>query len=412
MARTFTDAEWDTIHETLDRRGAEFGLPERREGSVVMASFNIRKLGKVASKSDHSWRTLAALCAPFDLIAVQEVQDDLSGLRHLKALLGDEEWGLVSSDITGGTPGSNSPTERLAFLFRWRRVERTEVASDISFDRSDVLGTLYESRLEFWAAFDEFTAAWGAWETEAEDRRASGRRLPTKPVLHMPRFVTFIRQPLCVSFRIPGADGAPPYEFLAVNAHLLYGRYKDERWFEFQALVTWLVERAKRAERMYHPNIILLGDCNFDLENVKLRREDVDELIRSINGFQLDDPDAATVNFPFLDVHPASTTGVFRTNARRTQTYDQIGLVVHDLRLPTPDANADAGTTDDGFDYGVVDFVDLFAQALHGRSHADLTDDERDDLYARFEYDLTDHLPIWIRVPIPGHTSAPPDRRR
>ncbi len=400
MAQTFTSAEWTRIHDLFERRGTDFGLPARRDGSVVLGSFNIRKLGKVESKSDEAWRMLAALCEPFDLVAVQEVQDDLSGLRHLKSLLGDD-WGVVTSDITGSTPGSSSPAERLAFLFRWNRVERTEVASDISFDRSEVLDTLYSGRLDFWAAFDEFTSKWGAWETETEERKAQGKRPRDKPALHLPRFITFIRQPLCVSFRVPGRTGADPYEFLAVNAHLLYGRYKDERWFEFQALVTWLIERAKRAELMYHPNIILLGDCNFDFENVDRSRDEVDQLIKSINGFQLDDPDAAVVNFPFLDPHPNSGGDVFRTNARLSQTYDQIGLVVHDHRLPTPEANATAGATDDSYDYGVVNFVDLFSQALHQRNHDELTDAEQRALYKNFEHDLTDHMPIWIRLPVP-----------
>ncbi|MDX2380349.1 MAG: endonuclease/exonuclease/phosphatase [Acidimicrobiia bacterium] len=402
MAQTFTDAEWNAIHELLAQRGTEFGLPERRDGSVVLGSFNIRKLGKLESKSADAWRLLAALCEPFDLIAVQEVQDDLTGLRHLKQLLGDDGWGMVSSDITGGTPGSSSPTERLAFLFRWARVERTVVASDISFDRSDVLGTLYDGRVDFSAAFDEFTARHGAWETDAAERKALGRNPKQKPVLRMPRFVTFIRQPLCVSFRVPGVGGAEPYEFLAVNAHLLYGRYKSERWFEFQALITWLIERAKRAERMYHPNIVLLGDCNFDLENVERRRKDVDELIKSINGWQLNTPGTADVNFPFLDAHPNSPDGnVFRTNARESQTYDQIGLVVHDARLPTHEANAAAGEAPDGFDYGVVNFVDLFAQAVHQQNHEDLTSAERKALYRKFEHDVTDHMPIWIRIRVP-----------
>jgi hypothetical protein len=152
---------------------------------------------------------------------------------------------------------------------------------------------------------------------------------------------------------------------------------------------------------MYHPNIILLGDCNFDFENAELRRKDVDELIRSINGFQLGGARTAVVNFPFLDPHPTSGQRVFRTNARLNQTYDQIGLVVHDERLPTPEANAAAGTTADGFDYGVVNFVDLFSQALHQRDHNDLAAAERKALYRKFEYDLTDHMPIWIRLPIP-----------
>ena len=221
--------------------------------------------------------------------------------------------------------------------------------------------------------------------------------------MRLPRFVTFIRQPLCVSFSVPGATAsAPPYEFLAVNAHLLYGRYKIERWYEFEALVRWLIERAKQADRMYHPNIILLGDCNFDLENPDRGRDEVDELIKTINGFQLGKRDTAEVYFPFLDVHPKSPDGeVFRSNARESQTYDQIGLVVHDPRLPTHEASATAGATVDGFDYGVVNFVDLFAQATHDRNREDLSKTELKAFYKRFEHDVTDHMPIWIRLPVP-----------
>ena len=151
-------------------------------------------------------------------------------------------------------------------------------------------------------------------------------------MVHLPEFVTFIRQPLCVSFSIPGATGSQPYEIMAVNAHLLYGKYKDERYWEFQALVRWLVDRAARAHRMYAPNVILLGDCNLDFRNPATRRDAIHAYLKSINDSELNGK-RAKLNFPFLDKHPTQDD-VFRTNARLNQTYDQIGLVVHDKRLP------------------------------------------------------------------------------
>ena len=96
-----------------------------------------------------STRPFAERC---DLIAVQEVQDNLEGLDHLKGLLGGK-YGMAASDITGGIAGKQAMVERLAILFRWDRVERTAVASDITIDRSAVLETLYEERQDFLAAF-------------------------------------------------------------------------------------------------------------------------------------------------------------------------------------------------------------------------------------------------------------------
>ena len=48
------------------------------------------------------------------------------------------------------------------------------------------------------------------------------------------------------------------------------------------------------------------------------------------------------VNFPFLDFHPAKN-GHFTTNARMTQTFDQIGLFSRDPRLTTYQDNATMG---------------------------------------------------------------------
>lgn len=398
MAKSFTAAEWRKIHDLLKRRGKDFGLPARRRGSVVIGSFNVRKLGAVGKKSAGAWEMLTAIAQRFDLLAVQEVQDDLAGLNHIKDLLGGG-YGMAVSDITGGYPGQRPAPERLAFLFRWKTIERTEVASDITYDRSSVIATLFDNRREFQAAFAAHADNLADYEVEKARRKAAGKKSPSKPVPHLPEFVTFIRQPHCVSFRVPGAPGAAPYEFLAINAHLLYGAYKDERYKEFQALVGWLVDRARNVLRMYHPNVIMLGDCNLDFKNPETARDKIDTYIKSRNSLDLKWK-RARINFPFLDVHPRRTE-VFRTNARLSETYDQIGLVVHDKRLPGHKANATAGTTPDGFDYGVFNFVDLFSQALRGKPFNELTKARKKTLIGKFEHDFTDHMPIWIRLPKP-----------
>lgn len=82
----------------------------------------------------------------------------------------------------------------------------------------------------------------------------------------------------------------------------------------------------------------------------------------------------------------------FRTNARDNQTFDQIGLFFRERGLPTHLDNKDMGTNEIGPDYGVFNFVNLFQDAL-GQS--------REELYPRFEHKVSDHLPLWLRLPLP-----------
>ncbi|MFQ5427343.1 MAG: endonuclease/exonuclease/phosphatase [Thermodesulfobacteriota bacterium] len=403
MAR-FTGAEWDKVLAFLDEHHARFGLPQQRADSVVMASFNIRKLGKVKKRSNQSWEFLKRFCQRCDLIAVQEVQDNLEGINYLKGLMGGN-YGMVCSDITGGVPGATAMVERLAFIFHWPTIERTEVASDISYDRSAVIGKLFDNRVDFSKDFKKYALAITAWEKKVSAWKDGGKHgdKPEKPPFVLSNFVTFIRTPYCVSFRIPGFDGALPYELLAVNAHLLYGdasKQKQERRMEFDALIEWIISRAKQRDRLYHKNIILLGDMNLDFEEVDARRDEIRAKIMDLNKTIFKSLKAAKVNFPFLDVHKGQEE-VFRSNARLNQTYDQIGLFSHDKRLPLDKENDTAGGTAGGFDFGVFNFVDLFSEALHGKPLMDISDNQQKALYEKFENDVSDHMPIWIRLPKP-----------
>ena len=395
-----TANEWQQIQDRFDADAGRFGLPERREGSILMTSFNIRKLGGREKRSDNTWRFLQRVMERFDLVAIQEVQDDLSGVRHLRSLLGDK-YGLVASDITGSVPGDPGSPERLAFLFRWDRINRTEIASDITFDRASVINTMYGDRLAFWKRFDEFTTKQADWQTDTEVRKLAGKKPKQAPVIHLPRFVTFIRTPTCASFRIPGPAGAKPYEFLIVNAHLLYGRYKDERRMEFAALMSWLLARAKQRDRMYHDNILLFADLNLDFKKVDKRRDAIETELKKWNKEELNDPDSAEINFPFFNVHDGRTD-VFRTNVRLSETYDQIAFISHDDRLPSPEANAVAGTIADGFDFGVFNFANFFAEVLGEPPIEGMTTAQRTKFVGKFEHDVSDHMPLWIRLPPPS----------
>lgn len=397
----FSTSEWNKIESLADTKAEKFGLPKRRNKSVVLATFNIRKLGKKKKRSSQAWKFLVRACSRFDLLAIQEVMDDLEGLRHLRKELGGDKIGLVVSDMTGVLPGETGNAERLAFLYRRSRIQRTELASDITYDRTKVVRTSFENRAPLQRAWENHIEDIGAWEEKARIAKEAGKKKPRKPSIVLPTFLTFIRQPHCASFEITPRSNAKPIEFLLVNAHLLYGTNKEERRWEFEALIDWLTIRAKQRERTYVDNLVMMGDCNLEFESIGKKRQEIDADLKRLNETVLAGKKAAKVNFPLLTGHPEH--GELKTNARQSQTYDQIAIFAHDKRLPTPEDNKKAGTQGaDGYDYGVFRLTDLFAQALHGRDFGDLTKSQQERILSRCGHDVSDHMPAWFRLPIPG----------
>jgi len=379
-AKQFTNVEWKKIKTTLAKSPQKYGFPERIYGSAVIGSFNIRKLGNARSRNSATWDFLAHICQQYDLIALQEIMDDLSGLQGIMDRLGPD-FGMIVSDRTGAFPGSTGLAERLGFIFRWSIVNRGEVVSDISYDRTKVLQLIAEN-------IDNINDVMQPYAKALLEYRDGNRKKPKDP--KMPVFLSFIRQPYCVSFKIVGFPGTKPYHFMAVNAHLMYGQMSDRRK-EFDALMTWIIERVKQNDRAYYPNFILLGDLNLDFNNPKTDRKRIETHLKTFNN---NAGKEVSVNFPFLDPYPGKTIP-FRSNARLTESFDQIGLFFREQGMPTHLDNANMGENRLGPDYGVFNFVKLFQDAL-GVPTADLK-----KLYPRFEHKVSDHMPLWLRLPLP-----------
>ena len=404
MSAHFSQSEWQKITQLFDKISNDpqlaesFGLPEQRDGSVVIGIFNIRKLGGVGKRTPESWEFLTKIIKRFDLMAVQEVMDDSSGLKYLTSQAG-ENYTQIMSDTSGAKPGKRGNPERLGFIYNMDNVGHTGLASDITIDRTEIINILYESRKELGEMFTEYNKEHKQWEEESAVRKSQGKRAKARPVKSLPRFVTLFRQPHLVSFRIAGAPNSKPYEFLAVNAHLLYGINKQEREWEFKALIEWLTIRAKYIDKLYHPNLLLLGDCNLDFDTSPAMAVDIASFIKNLNQTVLKSKKAASANFPMLSEHPQH--GYLKTALRQKATYDQIGLFTNDSRLPKSQDNQTAASTADGFNYGVFNIANLIGQALHGKNIEELTTTQRKAIFKKAEFDISDHMPIWMRLKKP-----------
>ncbi len=395
-AKEFTKAEWKTIYKTLAANPEQYGFPKRIYGSALLASFNIRKLGKRSSRSANTWKFLAHICKQFDLLSIQEIMDNLEGFDHLLDLMGPDFHAVVS-DRTGVFPGERGIGERLGFIYNKRVIERGDVVSDISFDRSKLLKTVidnYEVLREELLPYLMYLDTHKSWQQNPVGKE------PKPPKVNIPVFLTFIRQPFCSSFCILGHPGTDPYKIMAVNAHLYFGNSVTDRRQEFDALMEWILGRFKEKEAAYYPNFVLMGDLNLDFDNPKTDRERIAKHIKSFDTKTQGSQSGANVYFPFLDAHPVHNT-LFRTNARLKETFDHIGFFNQDTRLPQYRHRDSMGSQERGPNYGMFNFVELFNDALNAKPLETLTKPEKKAFYQKFEHEVSDHMPIWSRLSLP-----------
>jgi hypothetical protein len=118
--------------------GLKATIPAKSNNNLLIGTWNIRAFGGLTEKwdsasSDSPKRNLADICAiaeiisHFDVVAVQETRDDLSGLHRLMERLGSS-WNFIVTDVGEGQPANG---ERLAYLFDTKRVRLTGLAGEL-----------------------------------------------------------------------------------------------------------------------------------------------------------------------------------------------------------------------------------------------------------------------------------------
>ena len=128
------------MQELLALRGSvREVVPSKRLGeNLLIATWNIRAFGNITRKWTseegdsprrdlHSVRAIAEVVRHFDVIALQEVKDNIRGLRDLMEVLG-RDWSMILTDVTRGDVGNG---ERMAYLFDTRRVQLSGLACEL-----------------------------------------------------------------------------------------------------------------------------------------------------------------------------------------------------------------------------------------------------------------------------------------
>jgi len=193
----------------------ENGMPMRTASdSLLLATWNIREFDSPSygARGQESIYYIAEIVSRFDLVAIQEVREDLSALDELMRYLGGW-WKYVLTDVTEGTRGNR---ERMAFVYDSRKLSFGGLAGEVVIPEVKRQDITYE---------------------------------PAKQLA---------RTPFVVGFR------SGWFRFTICTTHILYGESvaeDPERLEEIQVLAEFLAARAGE-KHAWARNMILLGDFN------------------------------------------------------------------------------------------------------------------------------------------------------
>lgn len=116
--RTDTKAGKRTLTRLLQlREKLQAEIPRKQlESNLLLATWNIREFDSPAygPRLEESFYHIAEVISHFDLVAVQEVREDLQALKKLMGLLGGN-WQYVITDITEGKQGNGERPNCLLF---------------------------------------------------------------------------------------------------------------------------------------------------------------------------------------------------------------------------------------------------------------------------------------------------------
>lgn len=205
-------------------------IPRRTlNDTLLLATWNIREFDSPAygERVPEAFYYIAEILSRFDLVAVQEIREDLKALRKVQRILGSN-WKYVVSDVTQGTPGNR---ERLGFLYDSRKITFSGLAGELVIPPKVVTG-------------------------------AGGKRVydPADQLYRTPFLVGFT---------------AGWFKFILTTVHMVYGKDDADdpkRVEEIRLVADFLQERAGDASA-WSPNLIALGDFNiFSPEDVTMEQ--------------------------------------------------------------------------------------------------------------------------------------------
>ncbi len=213
----------------LLRKQLDEEIPQKTaEKTLLLATWNIREFDSPAygDRVPESFYYIAEIIARFDLVAIQEVRQNLTALNKLMDILGSN-WSVIFTDVTEGVKGNG---ERMAFVYDKRKVRFGGLMGELVLPPVVI-----------------------------KDEQGNKIEQPATQV---------VRTPLMCGFRVGWTD------FILTTVHILYGEDKannEERIKEISQIAQFLKRRSEDPDE-WSRNLILLGDFNiYDTSDLTMK---------------------------------------------------------------------------------------------------------------------------------------------
>jgi endonuclease/exonuclease/phosphatase family metal-dependent hydrolase len=257
-------------------------VPAKARGHLLLATWNIANLG-VQDRREKDYRLIAEVISWFDLIAIQETNDDLEGLRGIQSQL-PKGFKAFFSD-----PGGNN--ERFAFVYDSARLQVLEEIGRVTVPPKELKSVKLPDVSQAFSGFD--------------------------------------RNPYLASFE------ADDLSFVLANVHLYFGQESSKAGMERRCLEAYAVGRwadlRRRDKQAYTPNVLALGDFNLPV------RDESDPVYRALTRKGLHLPPHSTkvggsnlnddAQYDQMAVFP----GAMEEGIEQTGVFDFDGALFRDL---------------------------------------------------------------------------------
>lgn len=232
-------AQLKALRDYAKQEGKEDrAIPPAGRNRLRLATWNIANLG-VQQRREKDYQLIAEIISWFDVIAIQETNNDLSGLSGIMAQL-PKRYRAIFSD-----PGGNR--ERYAVIFDGEKATLLDEIGRITVPPKDLASV----------------------------------KLPDVKQ----KFEGFDRNPYLVSLRVG------KLEFVIADVHLYFGK-EDAKSIERRCLEAYAIGRwadlRRRDKNAYTPNVIALGDFNLPV------RDESDPIYRALTSKGLHLPPHST----------------------------------------------------------------------------------------------------------------------
>jgi endonuclease/exonuclease/phosphatase family metal-dependent hydrolase len=221
------DAQLKLLRDYPKLEGKEDrAIPPHTRSRLHLATWNIANLG-VQQRRQKDYRLIAEIIGWFDVVAIQETNNDLSGLGGIMAELPKRYRAIFS--------GQGGNRERYAVIFDAEKATLLDEIGHITVPQKDLASV----------------------------------KLPDVKL----KFEGFDRNPYLISLR------TGKLEFVVADVHLYFGKNDQQsierRCLEAYAIARW-ADLRRKDDHAYTPNVLALGDFNLPV------RDDTDPIFRAL----------------------------------------------------------------------------------------------------------------------------------